>query len=43
MAVIAVIIPMLMLLAVLALGRYEEVLLPPVEEPDPAEPAVPAG
>ncbi|MDG5802255.1 hypothetical protein P9869_06190 [Streptomyces ossamyceticus] len=42
MAVIAVIIPMLMLCAVLALGRYEEALLPPVEDPEP-DPVVPTG
>ena len=32
MAVLAVIIPLLMLGVVLALGRYEEILLPPAKE-----------
>ncbi|MEU8983322.1 hypothetical protein [Streptomyces sp. NPDC048309] len=40
MAVLAVIIPLLMLGVVLALGRYEELLLPPVEETDRPEEAV---
>jgi hypothetical protein len=34
MAVIAVIIPLLMLGLVLALGRYEEIMLPPKKEPE---------
>lgn len=45
MALLTVIIPLVMLALVLALGRYEEVvlpaaeeaLLPAVEEPEPAE------
>jgi hypothetical protein len=32
MALVAVIIPVLMLGLVLALGRYEELMLPPVQE-----------
>ncbi|MDL5204742.1 hypothetical protein [Streptomyces sp. ALI-76-A] len=38
MAVLAVIIPLLMLGVVLALGRYEDLLLPG-EEPDRPEPS----
>ncbi|OAH12065.1 hypothetical protein [Streptomyces jeddahensis] len=34
MMVLTVIIPVLMLGAVLALGRYEEWILPPAEEPE---------
>ncbi|MGW0840594.1 hypothetical protein ACWD26_10585 [Streptomyces sp. NPDC002787] len=41
MAAVAVIIPLLMLGVVLALGRYEELVLPPVEETDRPEGAVP--
>lgn len=41
MAAVAVIIPLLMLGVVLALGRYEELVLPPVEETDRPEQAVP--
>jgi len=41
MAVLTVIIPLLMLGVVLALGRYEELVLPPVEDTDGAEPVVP--
>ncbi|MEV0636642.1 hypothetical protein AB0I77_17075 [Streptomyces sp. NPDC050619] len=37
MAVLAVIIPFLMLGVVLALGRYEEVMLPQKPEPGPAD------
>jgi hypothetical protein len=40
MAVIAVIIPVVMLGVVLALGRYEELMLPPVQEPEQPEGAV---
>ncbi|WP_369173755.1 hypothetical protein AB5J49_39845 [Streptomyces sp. R28] len=40
MALIAVLLPLLMLGVVLALGRYEELLLPR-REPDPFEPATP--
>ncbi|MGW3418512.1 hypothetical protein [Streptomyces phaeochromogenes] len=39
MAVVAVIIPVLMLGVVLALGRYEEWLLPNEDWPLPAQPA----
>ncbi|MGX1911835.1 hypothetical protein ACWIID_23655 [Streptomyces phaeochromogenes] len=39
MAVLAVIIPVLMLGVVLALGRYEEWLLPNEDRPLPAPPA----
>ncbi|GAA3830735.1 hypothetical protein GCM10023083_74470 [Streptomyces phyllanthi] len=35
MAVVAVFIPVLMLGVVLALGRYEEMLLPTAEDPEP--------
>ncbi|WP_276147182.1 hypothetical protein [Streptomyces sporangiiformans] len=38
MAVIAVMIPVLMLGVVVALGRYEEWLLPPAERSDDTEP-----
>ncbi|MGW0189945.1 hypothetical protein ACWDV7_29890 [Streptomyces sp. NPDC003362] len=41
MAVFAVLLPFLLLGVVLALGRYEELLLPTEPEPDAAEPAVP--
>lgn len=42
MAVFAVIMPVLMLGVVLALGRYEEWLLPPARHPDePETPALP--
>ncbi|CAL9393633.1 hypothetical protein SUDANB105_01306 [Streptomyces sp. enrichment culture] len=41
MAVFAVLLPFLLLGVVLALGRYEELLLPADPEPDAAEPAVP--
>ncbi|MEV0255730.1 hypothetical protein AB0H82_15905 [Streptomyces sp. NPDC050732] len=34
MAVLAVFIPLVMLGVVLALGRYEEMLLPPAKHPD---------
>ena len=34
MVLLAVIIPLLMLAVVLALGRYEEVLLPSEKEPE---------
>ncbi|MFH8607343.1 hypothetical protein ACH4D5_07645 [Streptomyces sp. NPDC018029] len=34
MAVLAVFIPLVMLGVVLALGRYEEMLLPPAKNPD---------
>ncbi|WP_344395671.1 hypothetical protein [Streptomyces vastus] len=37
MAVFAVIMPVLMLGVVLALGRYEEWLLPPARHPDEPE------
>ncbi|WSQ13210.1 hypothetical protein OG604_38645 [Streptomyces sp. NBC_01231] len=47
MALLAVMIPLLMLGVMLALGRYEEVLLPGDEadryEPAAAPPAVPVG
>ncbi|MFP3986987.1 hypothetical protein U9R90_05680 [Streptomyces sp. E11-3] len=36
MALIALLIPVLMLGVVLALGRYEELLLPPEESAEPA-------
>jgi hypothetical protein len=39
MVVLAVIIPVLMLGVVLALGRYEELLLPDQRGPDALEPA----
>lgn len=41
MAVLAVLIPLLMLGVVLALGRYEELLLPE-EKTDRHEPVVPS-
>ena len=41
MAAVAVIIPLLMLGVVLALGRYEEMVLPPVEGTDRLDQAVP--
>jgi hypothetical protein len=41
MAAVAVIIPLLMLGVVLALGRYEELLLPPAEEADRPDRAAP--
>nr|WP_276148048.1 hypothetical protein [Streptomyces scabiei] len=41
MAAVVVLIPLLMLGVVLALGRYEEMLLPPAEPVDRPEPAVP--
>ncbi|MFJ2768763.1 hypothetical protein [Streptomyces sp. NPDC087300] len=34
MAVLAVFIPLVMLGVILALGRYEEFLLPPAQRPD---------
>ncbi|MEU6996400.1 hypothetical protein ABZ953_37835 [Streptomyces sp. NPDC046465] len=37
MAVLAVFIPLVMLGVVLALGRYEELLLPPAQNPDEAD------
>ncbi|HZF88147.1 hypothetical protein [Streptomyces sp.] len=40
MAVLAVLLPFLLLGTVLALGRYEELLLPAEREPDAAEPVV---
>ncbi|MER6346785.1 hypothetical protein ACWC10_36685 [Streptomyces sp. NPDC001595] len=43
MAIFAVLIPFLLLGVMLALGRYEELLLPTDREPETAaEPAVPA-
>ncbi|MBT2676564.1 hypothetical protein [Streptomyces sp. SD31] len=41
MALLAVLLPFLMLGVVLALGRYEELVLPR-REPDPFEPATPS-
>ncbi|MBE1601344.1 hypothetical protein [Streptomyces stelliscabiei] len=41
MTAVAVIIPLLMLGVVMALGRYEELVLPPVERADRPEQAVP--
>ncbi|HSX98699.1 MAG TPA: hypothetical protein VLG91_15095 [Streptomyces sp.] len=41
MVAVAVIIPLLMLGVVLALGRYEEMVLPSVERTDPPEQVVP--
>jgi hypothetical protein len=37
MALLVVIVPVGMIGLVLALGRYEELLLPPVQEPDGPE------
>ncbi|MFE0171012.1 hypothetical protein ACFWZ2_01745 [Streptomyces sp. NPDC059002] len=37
MAVLAVLIPVVMLGVILALGRYEELVLPPVNDPDEAD------
>lgn len=39
MAVFAVMMPVLMLGVVVALGRYEEWLLPPADQPDETETA----
>ncbi|WP_328767570.1 hypothetical protein [Streptomyces sp. NBC_00286] len=42
MAIFAVMLPVLMLGVILALGRYEEWLLPPARHPDESEtPALP--
>jgi hypothetical protein len=40
MAVFAVLLPFVLLCTVLALGRYEELMLPAEREPDAAEPVV---
>ena len=40
MAVLAVLLPVLLLGTVLALGRYEELMLPAEREPEAADPVV---